>query len=80
MRPAEPSVDGDRRRGRADVEVQAPIPGEPGLEVRGTAFEVKEEIRTKRPLGNSEPRGTQRTRNGDPVEKANKFGPPGSER
>jgi hypothetical protein len=40
MRPVEPSDDGDRKRGRADAEVQAPVPGEPGLEVRGTVVEV----------------------------------------
>jgi hypothetical protein len=41
MRPAEPSVDGDRKRGRADAEVQAPVPGEPGLEFRETEIEVR---------------------------------------
>jgi hypothetical protein len=47
MRPAEPSVDGDRKRGRADAEVQAPVPGEPGLEFRETIFEVREKIRRR---------------------------------
>ena len=45
------SVDDERNRGRAHAELQAPIPGEPGTDVRGIVVETEEESLPERSLG-----------------------------